>query len=452
MQWIRISSASTVEPAALEILGATDKSSDKIGRFGSGVKYALIQALRNKVPVRIHCGWWSCEFDTKPIKIGTKTFERVIYKYSTTKQEAHVHESSFSLNAASEWRQAWFIIREFWANALDEDDGATIELVDEPVGPDVDRTDVYLGYTEYLQQAFDEREHWDARVSRVPVEGSQGPAGCLYEPTCCEGLHVYHKGILVYFAAGKKRLYDYDVTRCEELNEVRLLDSEWKVHSSCSNVVDDANNEDLRRGLLKHLLEEPDTKIYEQELRFNSHTGKSWYQLLQEEVPNPVLIRRSIRNREKIVGELLKRGYSIVEKLPSNLCTELESEGIPTPHSVLTVDKFSDVDVAKMDQARIKKAEEILNGVYGDSTWPIIVVKNKKDWDFMYGPNDKILALELGDGILQQGTPAVLRAIFEARMESQTSRYSEDRVKSLVDIAVESLTEAHHARTGEIIG
>jgi len=136
-KWIRIENAGEVDVRLLEMIGATSKTGEdgKIGVFGSGSDYALAQAMRLGLQVVAFSGESSFEFKTVVEKTERGDFNRIAYSAKVPgKPPKLVRLSLTDQFGAQHWTNPWFIIREFYANALDEG-GAGIAIVhDKPTG------------------------------------------------------------------------------------------------------------------------------------------------------------------------------------------------------------------------------------------------------------------------------------------------------------------------------
>jgi hypothetical protein len=105
-----IRNAGEIERGALALLGASTKSGDQIGKFGSGFKYALATLLREQVDFRIFSGLREIPITTEIEKFRDHEFKVLVIDGIRT---------SITTNTGPEWtvRDA---IREIWSNAIDE--------------------------------------------------------------------------------------------------------------------------------------------------------------------------------------------------------------------------------------------------------------------------------------------------------------------------------------------
>lgn len=105
-----ISNRGEVETGALALLGASTKDGDQIGKFGSGLKYALATLLRKGIAFRIFSG-------TREIIIGTERedFRDQSFEVMTIDGK----RTSITTRTGVEWTVA-DAFREIWSNAVDE--------------------------------------------------------------------------------------------------------------------------------------------------------------------------------------------------------------------------------------------------------------------------------------------------------------------------------------------
>lgn len=141
--------------AAVNLLGASVKESKApIGMFGSGVKYALAQAIREGRKIWITSGnnvWKVC--------YRTETFRGQDFKvvYLQGKSGAPKKTAITSEFGSKDWTDPWFIFREFWSNMLDE--GGEGCLTDEIIASP-GATNVYLEYKDEFKEIYDNIEDY----------------------------------------------------------------------------------------------------------------------------------------------------------------------------------------------------------------------------------------------------------------------------------------------------
>lgn len=110
--YIVIRNRGEIEVEALKLLGASTKrdDKDKIGTFGSGLKYALAYLLRNESQFHLFSGRDEVNFSKQEVTLRDKRFQRV---------KINGEDTSITTSWGENWQQ-WQIFREIVSNALDE--------------------------------------------------------------------------------------------------------------------------------------------------------------------------------------------------------------------------------------------------------------------------------------------------------------------------------------------
>jgi len=210
---------------ALEKLGLSTKRNDDdtIGRFGSGIKYAPIAALRKGWE------WWFVGNDAKgPYHMQYIIREEdgvdcVWYDYG----DGDVKPSSFTLGAGElSWTDPFQIIREPIANASDGTKAYggewSCEIVDE-ISPANEYTfDVYITAAPKLMNVID---NFGAYFSfdKKPVFSS----GRFHIHNSYDNeFRAFSQGVLVAYKGDVSSLFDYEFDSID-LNEERTVKSEW---------------------------------------------------------------------------------------------------------------------------------------------------------------------------------------------------------------------------------
>ena len=109
---IVITNEGMIDPLAFELIGASSKRSDEstIGFFGSGLKYAIAGLLRRGIDFQIWCGEEALDITTKEVTMRGQTFNRIFFNGEPT---------SLTTDMGPRWDK-WMLIRELYANAIDE--------------------------------------------------------------------------------------------------------------------------------------------------------------------------------------------------------------------------------------------------------------------------------------------------------------------------------------------
>jgi len=182
-KFICIQNKGDFDPELVTIHGLSSKREDssKIGQFGSGIKFSVAHMLRNNVEFFAFSGLHELRYSIKE-----KSFYHHQDNIKTSVIVMNGKELSMSIDATPDWKE-WFNIREFWANALDEED-PTMFLVDqEQIGPKEGYTRWFIEYKPY-KEIYD---NWSIYYK---------PDAQNFEvwPTADQKFRVYKQGFLIY--------------------------------------------------------------------------------------------------------------------------------------------------------------------------------------------------------------------------------------------------------------
>ena len=164
MKYVIIKNTGTVDiPVAVNLLGGSVKNEDNdpIGMFGSGLKYAMAQCLREDIDLYLSSGNLLLHLEERPIKFKG----RHLVKGQLVDQHEEVYDTPITADFGQhDWDEAWFIFRELFSNALDEcadKNDAMYYYSDEPVMAGEGETiislergpfkDLLLNFSDYFQ-------------------------------------------------------------------------------------------------------------------------------------------------------------------------------------------------------------------------------------------------------------------------------------------------------------
>ena len=241
MKHLLIANKGTLEVEALTLLGASSKRGDKskIGKFGSGNKYALAYFLRAGVKVRIFSG-------NEEIILGLvrKNFREHPFDVITVNGQ----ETSITTEFGHEW-SVWQAIRELYSNAVDEgllhfgflpDTG--LFLTD-----DIDTTRIYIEATKEIEDfMFNVRDYF-AIGNEILFECPAGKIYRKHNSTAC----IYYRGIKC-FETKDESIFDYDLNNVE-LDENRLIKYNWTLPEEMWKILFACNNPVIIRTLLNEI-------------------------------------------------------------------------------------------------------------------------------------------------------------------------------------------------------
>jgi len=207
---------------AFKLLGASSKrdATDKIGFFGSGLKYATALMLREGIDFKVYAG-------KKEVKFGLiqQNFSGATFDVITVDGE----KTSLTTQAGPDW-EPWFAIREIYSNTIDE--GGSMELVSD-MSPDKGATKIYIEMSDKLG---DVTKNWQDYFSfKRPVVDETSLTGSfdrkrsykIFSKRLIEYPVFFRRGIRVGEIKSAKSLFDYDFTDIE-INESRVMRESWK--------------------------------------------------------------------------------------------------------------------------------------------------------------------------------------------------------------------------------
>lgn len=223
--YILIQNDGEIEANSFELIGASTKrgESGKIGFFGSGLKYSIAYMMRNGIEFKVYSGLREIVFSSKDETFRDKTFSRIYINGSPT---------SYTTSMGATWNEDWFVLREIYCNALDEN-GAIIVNDTTDLNPVEGKTRIYVAHTHNLQDVI---QNWDAYFAdeRTPLftcenkvytsglgnndnyTTSQKPI--VYSKEKNQYGILYRKGIRCH--TSDKMAFDYNL-ECVNLNEDR---------------------------------------------------------------------------------------------------------------------------------------------------------------------------------------------------------------------------------------
>lgn len=267
MRYLLIENEGEIDANAFLLIGASTKTKDveKIGEFGSGANYAIAWLLRNKIPFGIFSGEKRISFKTREKAFREDLFEAIVIDGQ---------ETSFTTTMGKKWK-AWFVIREFWCNALDEG-GARREVLDlDPFASPPEgvpgKTRIYVELSEELQEVL---ENWDLYFSShrqdllAEIEGVK-----IFQGE--KDLRVYRKGILVEYKKDVKAAFHYDLPEID-INESRVVSSDWELQQRIRKFWQSLASVDLIREFLRLVNGSDLWERVDLDFRYGTGFGENW--------------------------------------------------------------------------------------------------------------------------------------------------------------------------------
>lgn len=250
-KYILIQNDGEIESNSFELIGASTKRDDKtkIGFFGSGLKYSIAYMMRKNIDFKVFSGANEFQFSTKPEQLKDQQFERICINGTPT---------SFTTTMGPTWKEDWFVLREVYCNALDENSCMIVKETD-IISPSEGKTRIYIEITDALKSVSD---NWDAYFAdeRTPLFTSKEVYTC-YLGNDDGGIHnqkvsvyprtsgvLYRKGIRVY--KNKRYMYDYNCNAVN-INEDRTAKNASGLHYGIFNMFASFVDESYIRNVLR---------------------------------------------------------------------------------------------------------------------------------------------------------------------------------------------------------
>lgn len=243
------------------------EDSNKIGKFDSGLKYALVILLRHKLDVKIVTNGITYTFDSfvqRDDKTG-KTKE-VLEIIQDTDGEIERIPTAFALNMGHEWK-FWMAIRELYSNCLDENG----EVCNDIPSNSYD-TVISITGNDQLQAVVDNWEYYFiskrspiCEMSDISVYGNEKDGH----------LRIYKSGILVYRDNKLKSRYVYDYPNAD-IDEMRVLKGGiYSVENEIGWAICGTSNVDFINSFFTNPVGE-----FEAQLRLESSLSQAWIDII----------------------------------------------------------------------------------------------------------------------------------------------------------------------------
>jgi hypothetical protein len=233
----------------VQLMGATVKEArSPIGRFGTGLKYAIAGTLRLGGTMTIWSGHTKAEFFSVPEVIRGKEFRTVNMTYNGIRERL-----SFTLDLGSHW-EPWMIYRELWSNAKDEG-GHVSATPSAPLQGAAGHTHIIVRCPELLRIHLSSEEYilpFDPKDTLTPdleIRNKPSQYGYYQNIRVCE--------------LPEPADYTYNVLGKLTLTEDRTCDP-WVFNHAVVSALMQSNDETLLREIIK-----PTKDTFEHSLRWD---------------------------------------------------------------------------------------------------------------------------------------------------------------------------------------
>lgn len=208
MKYLRISNKGELDIRLIALMGGTTKADNpnKIGQFGTGLKYAISFFIRNNVKFRLFVGLKEVIFTSKAEKIAGADFKEIYCNGKSMNITTHY---------GYQWK-AWEALREIFCNATDEG-GELKQLVDSnsKLTGKTGETVFYIGLSPQIKEVLDK---WDSYFFKDKPLFEDATVAIYKNPG--DTLKLYKSGVLIQDSTYYKSLFIYDLKQAN-LNELR---------------------------------------------------------------------------------------------------------------------------------------------------------------------------------------------------------------------------------------
>jgi len=271
MTFVVFKNNGVMDERSIKTFGVSVKEGqERIGFFGTGLKYAISILLREGHEIVIQSGGTRYDFKLVEETIRGKSFQFI---------HMNGEQLGFTTEVGKTW-ELWQAFRELWCNTTDED--GEISISDEFPSCGDEETIVTVNSPEFLKLYHN---HGDIILSSPPMIQAvdcnihAGPSN-----------YIYYKGIRVKDLP-KPSLYTYNIMWNIDLTEDRTAKYDFEVqHSICGAIISCEDADVIEQTLIT-----PD--IYEQDLTYSSSVrqNKLFQQVVSKIALNPNFNRSALK-------------------------------------------------------------------------------------------------------------------------------------------------------------
>lgn len=336
-KYLKITNKSgSVSRISLEKLGLSTKRNDPetIGRFGSGIKFAPIAALRKNLE------WWFTGCDSNGLyKMQYRTeledgIECVVYDYGD-----YVKSSSFTIDAGVlSWIGSFQIYREAVSNAIDEaktrDDWSITIVSSDEIRPVEGEFSVYITASPEIVEINENFDKYFCVDRQHIYESNYAEIYDKIDPD----LRIYTHGVLVHHDGDYYALYDYNIDNIK-LNEERNVSSLWDIEYAITRAVFSISDHGIIKSVISKVMAN-DKKYFEFDRMAMSYChysepNSAWKEMFESEYgTNCVIYDRSAENFN-VENAIKIRGLRPIRIANDNFYQFLKSAGVTDYLSIL---------------------------------------------------------------------------------------------------------------------
>lgn len=207
----------TLPLEAISIMGLNAKGKeDSIGRFGTGLKYAISVILRELGNITIYRNGVPYEFGTRDINVRNKNFSIVTM---------NGEDLPFTLEYGKQW-EPWMAYRELYSNTKDED-GEVLFVADAYDGGYLSEWETVIVVDGHVADLMEESSK-ELVLEGEPIYKADGFQGLeIYNG---DSEYLYYQGLRAY-KLPKRSAYTYNLLGHATLTEDRSLGHEYESYS-----------------------------------------------------------------------------------------------------------------------------------------------------------------------------------------------------------------------------
>lgn len=255
--------------SALTTFGMNAKpgTTNPIGFFGTGLKYAIAVLLRHNIPVIIYTGGQEYHFYTKETDFRGKTFKTCRYKAKGLWKGWKYVELPFTTELGKHW-ELWQAFRELYSNTLDE--GGQLDVRTALIGESPkDETNIVVEGQAFADIAEHEKDQIFLNKDKLKLVTANSDVE-VYEGS---SRYIYYRGLRAYDLRDweKETMYTYNYIGTNAgLTEDRTIKYLFYVKEAIASLVARSDDRKFIGTLLK-----PKDRYFEKDLDYSSVYSKS---------------------------------------------------------------------------------------------------------------------------------------------------------------------------------
>lgn len=227
-----------IDPRLITLMGVNVKpaSTNPIGYFGTGLKYAIATILRLGDKITIYSGQTTFSFFTQQEEIRGKAFDMI---YMASDNDS-VTQLAFTTELGKNW-EPWMAYRELYCNAKDENGEVAVI-------PSGGGYSIKPGHTTIIVES---EKLLDCHYNRQEfiLESKPDIMGDTCAIHCQAGHAIFYRGLKV-FSYHKPCLFTYDIQRRLNLTEDRTAHSYDVEHTVVRSIIEELQDEAMIEAII----------------------------------------------------------------------------------------------------------------------------------------------------------------------------------------------------------